>query len=67
MEKGQTLMLYLDPGEPMENVPVSLKNDGQKIMEIEEKSGYFELLVKKTIWPAEVAEWKLQSTARVKL
>lgn len=47
MEKGQTLELYLDDGEPINNVPTSLRNDGQDVLEIEKIGEYFKVLVKK--------------------
>ncbi len=47
MALGEELLLYLDPGEPIENVPASLKNDGQAVLKIAEKNGYFEVLVKR--------------------
>lgn len=46
---GQKLLLYLDAGEPIKNVPASLKNDGQDVMSITEKENYFEVLVKKEV------------------
>lgn len=49
MEKGQKLLIYLDPGEPIENVPASLRSDGQDVMKVEEKNEYFEVLVKKEV------------------
>jgi sulfite reductase (ferredoxin) len=51
MDRGQTLFLYLDDGEPIRNVPSSLKNDGQEILKMEkvEEEEYYELLVKKAV------------------
>lgn len=49
MEKGQTLLLYLDEGEPIRNVPTSLKNDGQEILKMAKVGEYYELLVKKNV------------------
>jgi sulfite reductase (ferredoxin) len=49
MDKGQTLFLYLDEGEPIKNVPSSLKNDGQEILKMEKTGDYYELLVKKAV------------------
>jgi sulfite reductase (ferredoxin) len=49
MENGQTLFLYLDEGEPIRNVPSSLKNDGQEILKMEKTGTYYELLVKKAV------------------
>ena len=47
MAEGQTLQLLLDDGEPIRNVPTSLKNDGQEILKMEKTGEYFELVVKK--------------------
>jgi sulfite reductase (ferredoxin) len=47
MKIGDTLMLYLDEGEPIKNVPLSLKEEGHKIVSIERKNEYYEVLVKK--------------------
>lgn len=51
METGKTILLYLDDGEPIQNVPTSLKNDGQNILKQEQVSDgtYFELIVKKQV------------------
>lgn len=46
---GQIVELSLDEGEPLENVPASLKNDGQEIMEIKKADGYYKVLVKKLV------------------
>ncbi|MBI5700551.1 sulfurtransferase TusA family protein [Candidatus Saganbacteria bacterium] len=49
MEKGDKILVYLDQGEPIINVPASLKNDGQDVISITEKDNYFEVLVKKEV------------------
>jgi len=49
MEVGETLLLYLDEGEPIRNVPSSLKNDGQEILRMERVGDYYELLVRKLV------------------
>lgn len=46
---GQIVELCLDEGEPIQNVPVSLKNDGQEILEIKKLDGYYKVLVKKWV------------------
>lgn len=46
---GQIVELCLDEGEPLANVPVSLKNDGQEILEIKKADGYYKVLVKKLV------------------
>ena len=47
MEDGQVLEVTLDDGEPMRNVPRSLKADGHKIIKVEKLDGGYKLLVKK--------------------
>ncbi len=47
MEIGSSLILYLDEGEPIKNVPASLKEDGQKIVSIEKKGVYYQVVVQK--------------------
>ncbi|MDH3975867.1 MAG: sulfurtransferase TusA family protein [Deltaproteobacteria bacterium] len=47
MSVGQTLQILLDDGEPIRNVPNSLKNDGQEIVKMEQVGEYFDLVVKK--------------------
>ncbi|MEK7578615.1 MAG: sulfurtransferase TusA family protein, partial [Patescibacteria group bacterium] len=46
---GQLIELCLDEGEPIQNVPASLKNDGQEIVNIEKAGGYYKVLVKKLV------------------
>lgn len=47
MEIGDLLELLLDDGEPIGNVPPSLENDGQEILEVRKVNGHFYLKVKK--------------------
>lgn len=48
MKTGELIELFLDDGAPIENVPKSLKNDGQEILEKEKtNTGHYRLLVKK--------------------
>lgn len=49
MEPGARLEILVDPGEPIENVPPSLKEDGHKILEQEKPADHFRLLVEKRI------------------
>ncbi|HHL40167.1 MAG TPA: hypothetical protein ENJ37_06645 [Deltaproteobacteria bacterium] len=49
MKKGEELLLYLDEGEPIRNVPSSLRNDGQEILRMEKTGDHYELLVKKAV------------------
>ncbi len=46
------LEVWLDPGEPIEQVPDSLSMAGYKVEQIEERSGYFALLVRRSVAPA---------------
>lgn len=46
---GKLVEIILDEGEPIQNVPVSLENDGQKIMGQEKAGGYYKVLVKKLV------------------
>lgn len=48
LEKGQILEVILDKGEPMMNVPRSLKSDGHRILSVENLgNGSFRVLVEK--------------------
>lgn len=46
---GQVVEICLDEGEPIQNVPVSLKNDGQEILGITRTENYYKVLVKKLV------------------
>jgi len=51
---GDLLEIWLDDGEPIKNVPVSLKNDGQEILGIYESGAdsgkkFFRVMVKKRV------------------
>jgi tRNA 2-thiouridine synthesizing protein A len=48
MEGGQVLEVTLDDGEPMRNVPRSLKEEGHKIIKVEKLDGGYKLFVKKS-------------------
>lgn len=47
MEVGQVLEVLLDDGEPIVHVPRSIKEDGHKIIEINQIENYFRVLVEK--------------------
>lgn len=47
MGVGQVLEVLLDDGESIVNVPRSVKEDGHKILKIEQVEGYFKVLVQK--------------------
>ena len=46
MEDGQILEVILDSGEPIQNVPKSLKDEGYKIVEVNKEDDCFRLKVK---------------------
>ncbi|MBF2065802.1 MAG: sulfurtransferase TusA family protein [Calothrix sp. C42_A2020_038] len=46
MPPGSLLEVWLDPGEPIEQVPDSLTMSGYKVEQITDCSGYFSLLVR---------------------
>ncbi|MDY6936982.1 MAG: sulfurtransferase TusA family protein [Cyanobacteriota bacterium] len=48
MAIGQRLEVWLDPGEPIEQVPDSLTMAGYTVEKIEERDRFFALLVQKT-------------------
>lgn len=47
MPPGSLLEVWLDPGEPIEQVPDSLKMDGYSVERVEERSEYFSLQVRR--------------------
>ena len=47
MEGGQILEVVLDSGEPIQNVPKSIKDEGHKIVEVNKEEGYFRIKVEK--------------------
>lgn len=50
LEVGQVLKVHLNEGEPMQNVPRSLKDDGQQVLRLTPAGeGAFDLYVKKLV------------------
>ncbi len=49
MTPGALLEVWLDPGEPIEQVPDSLAMEGYPIEEVEDRSGYFVLKVRRPV------------------
>lgn len=50
LEVGQVLKVHLNEGEPMQNVPRSLKDDGQQVLRLAPSDeGTFDLYVKKLV------------------
>ncbi len=48
LDEGQILQVHLNDGEPVQNVPRSLKEEGHEILKLEDNGdGTFELYVKK--------------------
>lgn len=47
MEPGEVLELVLDSGEPIQNVPKSIKEEGHKILEVKKEEGFFKLKIRK--------------------
>lgn len=48
LEDGQLLLVHLNEGEPVQNVPRSLKDEGHKVLSVASKNdGTYDLVVKK--------------------
>ncbi len=47
MQPGSLLEVWLDPGEPIEQVPDSLRMDGYAIELLEDRAGFFALQVRR--------------------
>ncbi len=48
MEEGQILEVIIDDGEPVRNVPRSVKAEGHKVLELEETpNGHYSLVIEK--------------------
>ncbi|HEY9811410.1 MAG TPA: sulfurtransferase TusA family protein [Halomicronema sp.] len=60
MAAGQLLEVWLDGGEPIEQVPESLAIEGYAINAIEERTGFFALLIQK---PQDTANATLSASA----
>lgn len=48
MNPGDILEIFIDSGEPMANVPRSIKEEGHKIIKVEKINQHFRLLIEKT-------------------
>jgi len=46
-DSGDVLEFYLDEGEPVQNVPRSLKEEGHKLLGLKKADGYYVLTVEK--------------------
>lgn len=47
LEEGEVLEIILDTGEPIQNVPKSIKDEGHKIVEVKKEEDHFRLKVEK--------------------
>ena len=47
MQPGQIIEVLLDPGEPTENVPKSIRNDGHKVLALDKVDDHFKLVIEK--------------------
>ena len=47
MNSGQILEIIIDSGEPMANVPRSIKEEGHRIIKVEKINEHFRLLIEK--------------------
>ena len=47
MRSGEILEIIIDDGEPIKNVPRSIKEEGHKIIKVEKIGGHFRLLIEK--------------------
>jgi len=47
MNPGEILEIVIDEGEPMANVPRSIKEEGHKIIKVEKLNDHFRLLIQK--------------------
>lgn len=49
MSQGSLLEVWLDPGEPIEQVPDSLVMEGYQLEQVEERNGFFAILVRRPL------------------
>jgi len=48
MRSGQTLEILLDDGQPIQNVPGSVRNEGHTVLKMEQQpEGFWKVLIKK--------------------
>jgi len=47
LEDGQVLEVVLDSGEPIQNVPKSVKEEGHRIVEVKREDDHFRLKIEK--------------------
>ena len=49
LNPGEILEIIIDAGEPMANVPRSIKEEGHRIIKVEKLNGHFSLLIEKGV------------------
>ena len=47
LEIGSQLVVLLDDGEPIQNVPNSIKNEGHQVLTQEKFDGYYRIVIQK--------------------
>lgn len=47
LEESERLEVWLDGGEPIENVPRSARDDGYKIVELGRADGYYRVIIER--------------------
>ena len=47
IDSGEIVEFLLDDGEPVKNVPRSLREEGHKLLSLEEKEGHYVLTLEK--------------------
>lgn len=47
VDPGETVVFLLDEGEPVKNVPRSLKDEGHKLISLKETDGFYTLTLEK--------------------
>lgn len=47
VDAGEVVEFLLDDGEPVKNVPKSLKSEGHKLLGLKETDGYYTLTIEK--------------------
>ena len=47
LQCGEWLEVWLDDGEPVRNVPRSVRDEGHRILQLERADGFYKLLIEK--------------------
>lgn len=47
LESGEQLEVLLDEGEPIKNVPRSVREEGHKILKLDKEGEYYKVLIEK--------------------